>query len=303
MKKIIILLTISLPTALHAQDRVLIEETLDAARVVVTGNERSAQEEDLLLDAGSRILFGELGEAPTSLIVDAFVTIAANGGDIEYREVRRTLTEAGRRGFAGAADGLYRVYDERRAAGKLRDLASVAWDLGQVSDGLTFLGRMATRDNADFGEADLRAGVREGPFDRLISVAGAGNAAMLQMSESPDGRDLLLELDGAGELSYISQRLIRYDEGGYGEEICEAVPELSVCVERELLGFDRGHPPMLDVCPSDEPEACDLQHQYHAELDECADEIEDGRTYVYKTADALSCRDQVIIRWRQRGGR
>ena len=132
-----------------------------------------------------------------------------------------------------------------------------------------------------------------GSYSRF-SDATVSSRAMLYLSKSPEGRDRLMELEAAGALNQLSLRLIRYDEGGHGEQICAAVPELTVCAERAILQFDRGHE-TIDPCRGD-PEFVACREKYYAELDACATRLSENRV-IYRTAEQFACRDQVMFRW------
>ena len=52
-----------------------------------------------------------------------------------------------------------------------------------------------------------------------------------------------MELDDADTLNKLELRWIRYDESRIGGELCENIPELTICVERAELAFAVGTRP------------------------------------------------------------
>ncbi len=262
--------------------------------------ELTAYDDSLFWRASVGILSGEFGSVPgsavdaiTSAIVERSVTVNRS----ESRRALDLLYNAGLNGFEGASDAIYRVYAERREARILQDLSSLPWKLHNQPEGqgLPYLAMIATMNNDEFGESDVHNGLVGRPSQELLDVS-IGGLAMLHMSESPEGRDMLISLEEDGTLNGLSLRWIRYDESGIiGDELCANLPELTVCVEKAELAFDRGHPTITaDSLCSDaiDPEAC--RERYHMELSPCYDlATEDGNWTVH----ALTCRDDVMRAW------
>ena len=318
MKTIIITLLTLIPGGLFAQERLQQSEAslliwqaasdpVAADRVVAdvltatgkAGHELTAYDETLFWRASMGILSGEFGEVPEPTIETITDAIVDRAVTLDRREGRRALDllhNAGVNGFDGASDAIYRVYTARREAKILEGLSMLPSRLHNQPDGqgLPYLARIATMNNDEFGEADVHNGVIGRPSQELFDVS-IGGWAMLHMSESPEGRDLLMELDEAGTLNKLELRWIRYDESGIGNELCENIPELTVCVERAELAFSSGHPTITaeTVCPGG-PDHNECRERYQTELFACYELASpDG----FWTVPALTCRDDVMRAW------
>ena len=235
MKKMIVILLAVLPAVLNGQERELtvteahelvaqaaadpmaaeelVASTLAAARMDLEELSSDHYHNSLLWLAASSILVGEFGDMPASTIetiTDAIVELATTRDRREARRAARLLADAGINGFDGAGEALYRVYDRRIEARMLGGLSMLPHELNSLPDrqGLPYLARMATRNHDEFGEADVHNGRVRRPSGELLDVA-VGGSAMLYMSESAEGREMLMELEGTGSLNKLELRWIR----------------------------------------------------------------------------------------------